>query len=169
MERKSLWNEGSIAGIALGAVSIAYLFLSMLLAKVPAILPVFWLAKLVGCILLMRFFMIRVARKYPEADNGDTFKFGVIAAFCSALLYSASYLAYILYLAPDTFTEAINMMMESSSAMLDSNSIEMLEQIEPKLPRIAFFANFFWCFFIGLVLSAIFSRNIPSRNPFDEE
>jgi hypothetical protein len=31
---------------------------------------------------------------------------------------------------------------------------------------VSFFTNLIYCFLFGVVLSAILSRNIPSRNPF---
>ena len=44
--------------------------------------------------------------------------------------------------------------------------MDMMEEMIPKLPTMTFFLNFFWCWLFGTVLSAIFSRNIPSSNPF---
>ena len=38
-----------------------------------------------------------------------------------------------------------------------------------KLPNVMFFVNLFWCWLFGTVLAAIFSRNIPPRNPFIDE
>ena len=39
----------------------------------------------------------------------------------------------------------------------------------PRLPTFSFFVNLFYCWLFGTVLSAILSRNIPSRNPFTDE
>ena len=50
--------------------------------------------------------------------------------------------------------------------MLDSNSMAMLEKMEDAYPQIAFFSNLIYCFLYGTVLSAILSRNIPTRDPF---
>ena len=37
------------------------------------------------------------------------------------------------------------------------------------LPSFSFFVNLIYCWLFGTVLSAILSRNIPSRNPFTDE
>ena len=50
--------------------------------------------------------------------------------------------------------------------MLDSNSLAMLEKMEGSYPQISFFSNLIYCFLFGTVLSAILSRDIPSRDPF---
>ena len=42
-----------------------------------------------------------------------------------------------------------------------------LEEMLPKLPTITFFSQFIYCWLFGTVVAAIFSRNIPSSNPFD--
>ena len=91
INRNSLWNEGGKAALILGAVSIIYTLSTTLIAKISggpmisAIVSVvnmmLWFAKFAGCILLMRFFMMKLVRKYPGTDNKTTFKFGTIVSF----------------------------------------------------------------------------------------
>ena len=50
--------------------------------------------------------------------------------------------------------------------MLDSNSLAELDGMMDKLPQLTFFSNLIYCFIYGSLLSAILSRNIPSRDPF---
>lgn len=165
VDKKTLWNSGSLAGLALGAVSVAYILIGML--HTPAVLAfILWGVKFAACIYLMSFFMKRFARQNSSATNSDTFRFGVVTALCSALVYSTFYLVYVSYIAPETFSMAFNTVMESYSSMMDYNSLQALEQIEPKMPRISFFVNLIYCFLFGTVLSAIMSRSIPSSDPF---
>ena len=44
-----------------------------------------------------------------------------------------------------------------------------VEEMIPRTPTIMFLVNFLYCWLFGTSLSAILSRNIPSRNPFIDE
>lgn len=176
VDKKSIWNSAGRSGLILGAVCVAYLVITSVSgtltsdSKLLALLISFlntclWLAKFIGCILLMKFLMKRFAASEVGADNSDTFKFGAATAFLSALIYSAAYLAWVLFIQPDTFQEAFDMMMQSSA--IDSSTFSQLEEMMPKMPMLSFFGNLIYCWLFGTILSAIFSRNIPSRNPFD--
>lgn len=173
--KKSFWNSAASAGMVLGGVCVVYLILNWLLSLVAdksaatgiiAMLAniILWAAKFGGCIWLMKFFLLRFSEAFPEADNGDVFKYGMLVALFSALIYSAAYLAYMLFLAPDQIQEVFDSL--ADNPMMNSNSLEMLEEMMPKMPTISFFMNLVYCWLFGTVLSAIFSRNIPSSNPF---
>jgi len=178
IDSKTIWNEGAVAGIIFGLISIAYMFASAYTGKlgtgkpgVAALISVLnvalWAAKFFGCIFLMRSLMRKFAAAYPEAGNSDTFKYGVVTSILSAVLYSGAYLAFILFVDPDMLTEALDTAMQSYSSMLDSNSLAEIENMKGSLPQITFFSNLFYCSIYGTILSAILSRNIPSRNPFE--
>lgn len=177
-DKKALWNDAGKDGLILGAVSLFYMVCNLLLGKVGesgtamtllASLAAFllWAVKFGACIYLMKFFMKAFAMENPDADNSDTFKFGCAIAILSALIYSAGYMAYVTFIAPDTFSKSIEML--ADNPMMTAEAREMMEQMAPKMPAMTFFANLFYCWLFGTVLSAIFSRNIPSRNPFDKE
>ena len=175
-QKNSMLEQAGKAGLVLGGVSIVYMLLTMLTGKAAENGPAFllglvnvllWAGKFVGCILLMRFFILRFAMKDPTVDNSRAFRFGTLTALLSALIYSAFYLAYVSFIAPDTFEEALSVL--TDNPMLDSNSISALEDMIPRMPTISFFVNLFWCWLFGTVLAAIFSRNISSKNPFDEQ
>ena len=174
-DKKSFWNEAGLAGLCLGAVPIVYFGTGMLIGLISpektglvligsAVSLLLWVAKLLLCIYLMRSFMQRFSSSNPEADNSHVFRFGCAVAFLSALIYSAFYLAYVGFIAPDTFSTAMEAI--TSNPMMDSNSLSAVEEMMPKMPRIAFFANLIYCTLYGTVLSAILSRNIPPENPF---
>ncbi len=178
-ERKNIILESAgRAGLVLGGVSILYMLCTMLTGKLAgngtgaaflttALNGVLWLVKFGACIYLMRYFMLRYSQADPSADNSRVFQFGTLTALLSALLYSAAYLAYTSFLAPDVFDEAFDMIRENP--MMDANSLAAIEEMAPKMPTISFFVNLVYCWLFGTVLAAIFSRNIPPQNPFIDE
>ena len=175
-QKNSLLEQAGKAGLVLGGVSIVYMLLTMLTGKAAENGPAFllglvnvllWAGKFVGCILLMRFFIMRFAMKDPTIDNSRAFRFGTLTALLSALLYSAFYLAYVSFIQPDIFEEALSAL--TDNPMIDSNTMSAVEDMIPRMPTMSFFFNLIRCWLFGTVLAAIFSRNISSKNPFDEQ
>jgi hypothetical protein len=177
VSRKDFWDSAGKAGLVLGLVSIAFMLVNWLLTKAAETtgrtflftllgLPV-WVAKFVGCIALMKFFMKKFSASHPAVDNSGTFRFGMAVAALSALVFSAFQLAYTTWIAPDTFAEAQEAAIAAYGSMLPAESIEMMENMN--FGVVTFFTNLIYCFLFGTVLSAIFSRNIPSRNPFENQ
>ena len=174
ISRKDLWDGAGKAGLVLGLISSAYVILTYLLGKLTgttglALLStllafLLWAAKFGGCIYLMKLFMTKFAAAHPGCDNSDTFRFGVVTALLSALLFAAFDLAYVTWIAPDTFSQGVETMTESYGSILPSESIEAMQEVN--FGRVSFFTNLIYCFLFGTVLSSILSRNIPSRNPF---
>jgi hypothetical protein len=172
-----MWEHAGKAGLVLGGVSILYMLITMLTGKAAeAGTAVFlmgmvnillWIVKLGACIFLMRFFILRFAMKDPSVDNNRAFRFGMLTALLSALLYSAFHLAYVSFIAPDTFESALEAVQDNP--MLDANSMAAIEEMMPKMPTISFFVNLIWCWLFGTVLAAIFSRSVSSKNPFIDE
>ena len=177
MERKIVWNDALRSGLVLGGVSISYMVVNMLLGKLHGGAAVgvlvnvggvlLWLFKFYICIRLFKLFMQRFAAAHEGVTNGDTFRFGFATAFLSALLYSAFYLAWVSFVQPDIFNDAMDLARETYSNMMTSDQLDSLDELSPKLPGMSFFANLIYCTLFGTVLSAIFSRKIPSRNPFE--
>lgn len=173
--QKNMWNGAGKAGLALGGLSSVYLFLTQFLGTVEmnAILNmlltlVLWAVKFGGCIWLMTFFMKKFSYENKEADNSMTFRFGMITAFLSALVYAAVSFANVAFISADMFTEQMDMLMGQMAPMLDSNTMSEMNKTMEKLPQITFFSNLIYCSIYGTILSAILSRNIPSRDPFAE-
>ena len=176
IQQKIVWSDATRSGLVLGGVSIAYFLINILMTKLPegkgiAVLVnvagiLLWVAKLVACISLMKFFMKRFAASHEGVTNSDTFRFGNATAFLSALLYAALYLAWVSLVDPNMFADSMEQAMASASSMFGQAQLDEMEEMMPKLPTITFFANLVYCWLFGMVLSAIFSRNIPSRNPF---
>lgn len=169
---KAIVNNASICGFILGAVSVAYAILTQFLSGMDSgillsmITIVLWLAKFTGCIYILRFFMKKLTAEYSNVENSHTLKQGLLSAGFSALLVSAYTFADLAYIRPEMLSEQVDLIYQMYSNMLDSNSMQALEEILPKMPMISFFSNLIYCFLYGTVLSVILSKNIPSRDPF---
>ena len=168
-----LLNNAAIAGLALGAVSTAYLFAVQYLPQiipssiaVSLITTALWIAKFVGCIYILKGFMQRFVDSYDGAQRTHTLRLGVLASLFSALIFSAANLANILYISPVAIEQAFNQALSQYSSMMDSNTIAAIDSIKEDMPAITFFSNFIYCFLYGMVLSAILSRHVPEADPF---
>ena len=168
-EKNTFWESAGKAGLVLGGISILYLAITSVIGGTSALVKLFstllWLAKLVGCIYLMRFFMIRFSNANPEADNGRVFRFGMVVALLSALLYSGAFLAYVSFINPGIFEDAIAQL--TDNPMMTDEMVASFEDIAPRLGTIFFYFNLIYCFLFGTVVSAVVSRNVPSKNPFE--
>ncbi len=171
--KAAMWNEAAQAGLVLGLISAAYLFLTQFLSgesSVPRTLSMvvnwmLWIAKVGGCIWAMMVFMRKFAGKYA-ATNKNTFNFGLIAALCSALIVAACNLANVLLINPDLVGKQIDAFIGIYGSMLDSNTLNSLDKVEAIMPQVTFFTNLIYCFLYGLIVSYFLSKNIPPRTPF---
>lgn len=174
-DKKSIWSAAAAPALLMGGISIAYIALGYFTGKLqPGLLTsalsiILWIAKLAACIIVFKLLLQKFSDSDPDADNSRVFKFGMVIALLSSLVYSAAYLCYMLYIVPDMVTEAFSRITDAYSSMLDSNSLAALERMEGSMPSITFFSNLVYCFLFGTILSAILSRNIPPRNPFERK
>ncbi|MBQ9463371.1 MAG: DUF4199 domain-containing protein [Bacteroidales bacterium] len=177
-ERTSVWNEAARSGLVLGLVSIAYMVCNAMMGKIQAsgvgaaLLNVsgilLWVFKFYLCIRLMKLFMQKFAAGNESVTNRDTFSFGTATALLSALIYSGFTLAWMLFIQPDMMTESLDAAVQMYENVFTQDQLDAMREMAPKMPTIAFFVNLVWCWLFGTVLAAVFSRNIPSRNPFEE-
>lgn len=177
--RRDLWDIAGKGGLVLGMVSIVYILIGQLVMK-DAISKIgvwpaklidiaLWIAKFVGCILLMKMYMRRFASTYAGVTHRDAGNLGIAIALTSALVYSGFYLAFAKFIQPEMFSEALDTAMESYSSMMDSNALDAIENLKGSMPTIAFFTNLIYCFIYGSVLSSILSHNIGEDiNPFSD-
>lgn len=171
-----LWNEAGKVGAVLGAICVTQMLLSIpisllsgntLLVFLGSVLSfLLWIAKLVGCIWVMRYFMLKLAINYPEADNTDCRKLGTASALLSALIVAAASMANLIFISGDATQVAIAEYM--GKMPLDSNSMAAVDSMVQNLPTITFFSTLIYCFLYGWILSAILSSKIPSDNPFND-
>lgn len=171
--RKKLWEEAGKAGLVLGGVSSAYLFLTQYLGNVQMpnlasmlIASFLWMVKFGGCIWLMKYFMKKFASQNENIENSTTYRFGLAVSVLSALVYAAASFANTAFISADMIASNMELLMEQMSPMMDLNSLNQIEDIMAKLPQITFFSNLFYCIIYGSAVSFILSRNIPDKNPF---
>lgn len=173
MDKKTIWDAAGKAGIAFGAISSAYMFATQFLSSgelsafaMMAMSSILWIAKFVGCIWLMMFFMKKIVKNHPEADNSTTFRFGAITGVLSALIYAAVSFANYEFISPDFISSQLDATMQQLAPMMDSNTMAQTEKMLSNMSSITFFSNLIYCSIYGILLSAILSRMIPSKDPF---
>ena len=171
--QKNMWNTAGKAGLVLGLYTTAFLFISQMLGQtgIPAFLStvltlLLWVAKFIGCIALVLFFMKKFASENEGITNTHTFRMGVLTALLSALVYSAFTFANVAFISPELFDGQMNAIMQELAPMMDSNTQSVVEKYTENLAQITFFSNLIYCFLYGMVLSFILSRNIPKNDPF---
>ena len=173
MNKKNIWDAASRPGLALGLVSVAYLYIGNILnssglsAGVVSLIGVpLWIAKFAGCIFLMKFFMNKFHTDYPEATNKDVFRMGALTALLSAFFFASLQFIDMAYLSVEFYAEQYEVVMQQYSSLMDSNSLGMIKKFMDVLPQFTFVWTLIYCTVYGTVLSSILSRNIPSKDPF---
>lgn len=172
---KRTWDAAARAGLALGGVSALYFALNSLLSEhAPALIGTFgtslvnlvlWGVKFWLCIALLQRFMKQFAAQDEDISNGDTLRFGICTSLLSSLVYSACYLAWVLFVQPDIFVNA----MQAVAANLPADVLAQMQELMGKMPQYTFYVNLIYCFLFGTLLSLILSRNIPSQDPFESQ
>lgn len=177
----NIWSEASMPGLVLGAVSIAYLLLNSLITGlagtgmvaflIGTLTFVVWAGKFVLCIWLFGFFQKKFAKAHGITERKKIFQYGLVVAGFSALLYSVFSLAYMLYINPEALNASFDLAMQQYAPMMDSSTLESMENLRADMPAATFIVNLLWCFLFGTILSAIFSSKLApdSDNPFQDE
>lgn len=171
--KKGIWDSAAKAGLIFGAISSAYMFATQFMASCEmssfaqmAVTAVLWIAKFVGCIWMMMFFMKKLVKDFPQAQNSSTFRFGCLTAVLSSLIYAAVSFANYEFLFPDYMSGQMDAMMQQMAPMMDSNTLAQTEKMLDNMSSITFFSNLIYCSIYGILLSGILSRMIPSKDPF---
>ena len=171
--KKGIWDSAAKAGLIFGAISSAYMFATQFMASCEmssfaqmAVTAVLWIAKFVGCIWLMMFFMKKLVKDFPQAQNSSTFRLGCLTAVLFSLIYAAVSFANYEFLFPDYMSGQMDAMMQQMAPMMDSNTLAQTEKMLDNMSSITFFSNLIYCSIYGILLSGILSRMIPSKDPF---
>ena len=173
---KIISSEAAVAALFFGLISGGYIFINNYMVGLDAqILAgavgiILWLAKFVGCILLMRFFMKKLMRSYDGVERNQLLGYGTLIALFSSIITAACSYVAVQYVFPDITKTAFDTMYQSMGAMLDSNSTAMLEKMETHYASISLWANLIWCFVYGWLLSVIMSSTLANKkNIFDDD
>lgn len=171
----NMWDIAAVYGLALGVVSSTYSFITLWMGKMESgsilislLTFILWTAKLLGCIWIMRSAMKKYCQSNKEADNKGSFRTGVITAIMSALVFAAVSFANMAYISADYINQQMEKTFTELAPLMNSNSLNMVDEVLQNIPEITFFSNLAYCSIYGIVLSAILSHNIPSRDPFSE-
>ena len=173
INKKDFWNEAGKAGLILGAISSAYVFLTQFIASAGvtgflSILLTFvlWGAKFGGCIYVMMLMMKKFQMNNPKISNSGTFRFGMITSLLSAFVFASVSYINVAYISADLYAAQMDAAMQTYAQIMDSNMLAEMEKWTGRLPQLTFVSNLIYCTAYGMVLSFILSRNIPSRDPF---
>ena len=162
----SHWNTAAKDGLILSLVTIVCMTLGLFNGN-GFLGMVIWVAKLVGSILLLKFFM----KRFSESEGpGSNFGYGVKVCLCSSLVCAAySFLMYG-WLFPEKVTEIFDSLLETMSSMgnMPDESRDIILTVEDNYPQLSCLITFFWCSFLGIILSAIL-RDRGSDSIFTEE
>lgn len=171
--RKDIWEAAGYAGLALGLVSTIYMYINNMLGTsgvsvgVATLISVpLWIAKFVGCILLMKFFMKRFNAAHPESSDKDLFRMGAATALLSAFFFASLQFIDMAYLSTEFYAEQYEMVMKQYTSLMDSNSLNMIKEFMDVMPQLTFVWTLIYCAAFGTILSSILSRNIHSKDPF---
>ena len=170
---KDMWESAGYAGLALGLISAAYMIINSYLGAsglsagtIALIQMPLWIAKFVGCILLMKFFMKKFHAAHPNSANRDVRRMGVATALLSAFLFAAIQYIFMAYIQADLYAEQYEVILQQYSSGMDLNTMNMMEKFVDMLPQISFFSSLLYCFAYGSIIAAILSRNIAGNDPF---
>ena len=109
----------------------------------------------------------RFMKKWYNSNEGlrraELFKYGTVVALLSAIVFSAFYL----FIAPEAIMNAVEAMKDM--LQMDSDFLQSIESITPKLPRLSVLFNLGYCWLFGTFLSSIFSTTIVNSKRFDKE
>lgn len=178
ISKKALWDSAGKGGLILGGVTVGFTALSLLTGLLPdssvgtflnTILSfILWAAKLFCCVYVLFALMRKFTLDFPGADRAAVRKFGVVTGFTSAIIYSAFMLIYVLYINPDAMAESFAAATDAYSGMLDSNSMQAMDQIQGSMPAIMFFGNLIYCTLFGWAASAIIASRLVKDDPFKQ-
>lgn len=169
---RELWNKASATGLILALVTIAFGVLSGLTGKAGssivgnALSILLGLAKIIVCIALFRYFLVKLRKSYPDAGKQDLMHYGLRIALCSSILVAGYNLLSILVINPDQVSQAVESFRTAYSQFADSNTLNALDALEAKMPVYVFFVTLAYCFVWGWVLAAIFSSSLAPSDPF---
>ena len=171
--KKDIWESAGYAGLALGLVSVVYMYISNTLGTsgasaglITLIGLLLWIAKFVGCIYLMKFFMKKFHAAHTEATDKDIFRMGSATAFLSAFFFASLQFIDMSYLSTEFYATQYQTILQQYSSVMDSNSVSMMKNFMDELPQFTFIWTLLYCTAFGTVLSTILSRNLISKDPF---
>lgn len=171
INKKIISSEAGRTALLFGLISGGFILVNFLLAEIKfgnVISSVLNVAKIIGCILLMKHFMVKLKGSYEGVGRKQLVRYGTLIALFSAIITAiVAYCAYQ-YIFPETVTAMMDGLFEQMGSMLDSNSRNALLAVEGNMASIQMASMLFYCFLYGWILSLILAPRIAGDNtPFD--
>lgn len=171
IDRKTITDAAGAAGLVLGLVAAAYSFASPLLGTLGTAGAVanwfLWIAKLAGCIMIMRAFMAKFSRENGGIDSAVAFSFGAKAALFSSLIAAAGAFIAVEYTFPEIYSAQLDQVVTQLGSFLDDNTRSSFDEVAANFGKATFVTEIFRCLVYGVILSAILARHYNDRSPFD--
>ncbi len=168
------WNSAALAGLVMGASTIALDYLPMLPALTGCGETAGYLlggalkiVKIIACICLFRVLMLRFFRTV-QTDYARLQRYGLKVAMFSSILVAGFSLLQILVINPDMLGQTVQAVQNTYQNMMDSNTAAAMEKMISKLPVITFFSSVVYCYLWGWILATTFARRLFPANPFGE-
>lgn len=168
---KDLFHEAGIAGVVLTSVTLAYMLISTLTTSIAPnlviLIDLLRILKIVACLWVLRYYMDKFHRNYPEATRGEVRRMGTFTGFLSALILAAVTMAIIEW-NPQEIKQAMDEVYQQIGQhnMLTKENREALSLIENNFGQIMFWSSLATNTLIGWIFSAIFAPRIVPINPF---
>lgn len=173
IDKHIMWNDAAKGGLVLGLFSGLFIFVSPAVAKIGSgflvllLNAILWTVKFVGCIWLMRRFMLHFYTDHDDAGRQKTFTFGMLIALTSSIIVSGASLLNMYVISPDIMQQAVDNAMQSMP--LSSSDKVTLERTLSHLPQISFFVSLGYCFLYGTAVSKIISIMLPPKDEFGSD
>lgn len=173
-DKKQFWDNATKSGLVLGGISIVFMLINLALASfnkgamlviANVLSPLLWIAKLVACILLLKFFIKKYFSTNSELTARNLLNQGRAIALLSAALFAAFNMAYYMYIDPDFFEEILASV--SNLGIYTADQLNMLKDMGPQVPTYSFFGTLIYCYLFGSIASSFIVRKLISANPFN--
>jgi hypothetical protein len=164
----SKWSLAAKDGLILAAVTVVVSTLTFL-TKNTFVGTLLWLVKLGGSIWVLSVILKRYEKAHPDESS---FGYGVMVCFLSAIVCSVWAFIEYQFLFPGAVAEAFEQMytqFEQMGAMMPEGFSDVMLRMEDNYAQINCISTFFWCVLLGLVFSAILTRNSRKKNVFTPE
>ncbi len=174
-----IWNEAAKSGLILGLFTGVFILLGALTsglasagtaARFLAVMlnTVLWLVKFLGCLWLLRFFMLKVADRYSGVTVKSLSRLGTLTALSSAIIVSGLNLLSTLTISQEDLLTAVNTAMQAYPMAMGESDRIAIERMAGWLPQITFFVTLIYCFIYGTVASKILSGTILPKDAFGD-
>lgn len=166
-KKQSAWSSAAKDGLILAAFTIICLLLSTLLKNSPIIVFLVELVKIVGCIWLLRFLMIRW-----KNSNGSTtpFKYGMMICLFSSVVCAIFTFFQLSYIVPEDIATAFDQIYESFGSMnIPIETQNMLDRLQDNYPQWACVSALISDLICGVIFSGIISSTMKNTDIFADD